>query len=229
MEPQRPSQYPFLRMQPFSAAPDTRKAPLPPPPYSAPSPSSHNNPTLVYDPFRNREADGQRRTQTPPFSTQTRGANGAEYVRQPYTGPSGKPQGVAHDTHMRHSSYGSGSLFGGHGESVRGQIDGEGEHSSILQFRVRLCHHYPSTACAVHTPHNSVAMRSHQSHGQDTVHRRTDSVGLFSEHIVNFTCVSHCNNVLSSDGKYYSRFWLAYHHDAELHPSSRENPIFLSS
>lgn len=199
MEPQRPSQYPFLRMQPFSAAPDTRKAPLPAPPYSAPSASSNNNPTAVYDPFRNRATDGQRRTHTPPFPTQMRGANGAEYVRQPYTGPSGKPQGVTHDTHMRHSSYGSGSLFGGNGESVHGHIDGEGEHGSILQIRVRLCHHYPSTCCAVTLySRNSVAMRSQQSHGQDPFNSSSNIQCWFVFGAdCHLYCVSHCNNILS--------------------------------
>lgn len=133
MEPQRPSQYPFLRMQPFAPSRDTRNGPLPPPPYSAPSSAAHNNPTPVYDPFRNRDGDAQRRTQTPPFSTLVQGANGAEYPRQQYTGSSGKLHGLAHDTHMRHSSYGSGSLFGSNGGSVRGHADGEGKQQHYFR------------------------------------------------------------------------------------------------
>lgn len=147
MEPQRPSQYPFLRMQPFPAPQDIRNVPLPPPPYSAPSSSSHNNPNPIYDPFRIRESDAQRRTQTPPFSTQMRGANGAEYTRQQFTGSSGKLPGVAHDTHMQHSSYGSGSLFGSNGEGLRGHFDGEGKQQQqrTRRFRVRICYHYVPT------------------------------------------------------------------------------------
>ena len=134
MEPQRPSQYPFLRMQPFPSSQDTRNPPLPPPPYSASSSSSHNNPTPIYDPFRTRESDAQRRTQTPPFSTQMRGANGTDYSRQAYPGSSGRPQGGAHDTHMRQSSYGSGSIFGSNGEGLRGHVDGGGKQQSIRNF-----------------------------------------------------------------------------------------------
>ncbi len=129
MDPQHPSQHPYSRLQIYPTPQDIRAAPLPPPPpppYSTSS-SAHNTAPPLYDPFRRREPEAQHRTQTPPFSAQGRPQNSAEYLRQSYAGSPAMLRSAAHDTHMRHSSYSSGALYGSSGEIVRGHSKGEGK------------------------------------------------------------------------------------------------------